>query len=90
VRIFLLEGLYIGGIGLLAGMVGGLGACALLWRFGVALDAEVYYIARLPVHVDVFEIISIAACAVGISCLATIYPAYLAARMRPVDGLRYE
>jgi lipoprotein-releasing system permease protein len=90
VRIFLFQGLYIGAVGLLAGMVAGLAACGLLWRFGIALDSEVYYIARLPVHIDLFEIMAIAACAVGISCLATIYPAYLAARMRPVEGLRYE
>ena len=90
VRIFLFQGLYIGAIGLLAGVVSGLGACGLLYRFGIALDSEVYYIARLPVHIDVLELLGIAACAVGISCLATIYPAFLAARMRPVEGLRYE
>src|SRR6185295_18131263 len=89
-RIFWLEGFYIGGVGLVAGLIAGLGACGLLARFGLALDPEVYYIAKLPVHVDPFEILAIAGCAVGISCLATVYPAFLAARLRPVKGLRYE
>jgi lipoprotein-releasing system permease protein len=50
----------------------------------------VYYISTLPVEVDLVEVISVVICAIVISLLATIYPSIQAARLNPVDGLRYE
>ena len=49
-----------------------------------------YYITQLPVVMRTSEIMIVAGSALGLCLLATIYPARLAARMRPVDGLRYE
>ena len=57
---------------------------------GVRLDPEVYYIDRLPVHVSGWDFLAVAASAMLICTLATIYPAYMASKLRPVDGLRYE
>jgi lipoprotein-releasing system permease protein len=68
----------------------GLGTCLLIWRFGLPLDPDVYYIQKLPIVVRPSEIASVAGAALGLCCLATLYPAYLASRMRPVEGLRYE
>jgi lipoprotein-releasing system permease protein len=89
-RVFFAEGLYIGLVGLGLGLLMGLGTCLLIWRFGLPLDPDVYYIQKLPIVVRPSEIASVAAAALGLCCLATLYPAYLASRMRPVEGLRYE
>lgn len=89
-RVFFAEGLYIGLVGLGLGLLMGLGSCLLIWRFGLPLDPDVYYIQKLPIVVRPSEIASVAGAALGLCCLATLYPAYLASRMRPVEGLRYE
>jgi lipoprotein-releasing system permease protein len=89
-RVFFAEGLYIGLVGLALGLLLGIGTCVLIGRFGLPLDPDVYYIQKLPVVMRVSEIGSVAAAALGLCCLATLYPAFLASRMRPVDGLRYE
>jgi len=44
----------------------------------------------MPVVMRGLEITAVALAALALCCLATIYPALLASRMRPVDGLRYE
>jgi lipoprotein-releasing system permease protein len=89
-RVFFAEGLYIGLVGLAVGLFLGIGTCTLISRFGLPLDPDVYYIQKLPVVMRASEIASVAAAALGLSCLATLYPAFLASRMRPVEGLRYE
>lgn len=89
-RVFVAEGLYIGLIGLLVGVATGVGGCLLIERYGLPLPTEVYYITRLPVVMRTGEILAVAGLALGLCFLATVYPAWLAARMRPVDGLRYE
>jgi lipoprotein-releasing system permease protein len=89
-RVFFAEGLYIGLVGLTVGLALGIGTCTLIARFGLPLDPDVYYIQKLPVVMRAGEIASVAAAALGLSCLATLYPAFLASRLRPVEGLRYE
>jgi lipoprotein-releasing system permease protein len=49
----------------------------------------VYYIDRLPVHVDPWSVAAAAAAGVVISILATLYPAIVAARVRPAAGMRH-
>ncbi len=90
VRTFLLQGLAISIFGTLVGIGLGLGYCWLLDVYGIPIDAEVYYISKLPVHVDQAEIVAVALAALGISVLATVYPAVLAARLRPIEGLRFQ
>ncbi|MFL5304969.1 MAG: FtsX-like permease family protein [Polyangia bacterium] len=89
-RVFFAEGLYIGLLGLALGLVLGIGGCLLLSHYGLPLDPDVYYIQRLPVVMRVSEIAAVNLAALALCCLATLYPALLASRMRPVDGLRYE
>jgi lipoprotein-releasing system permease protein len=89
-RIFMTEGVIIGGIGTVFGVVTGvILSLALLW-FGVRLDPDVYYVDRLPINVDPADYALIALAALAITTLATIYPARAASRLRPVDGIRYE
>lgn len=87
---FLSLGLFMGGIGTLTGIVAGIGACLGLRHFGIDLDTDVYYIDRLPVDLNAGEISTVLVAALLISLLAVLYPALIAARLRPVDGLRYE
>lgn len=82
-------------VGALIGLVGGvLGTgtswlvCTLIQRLGIPLDPEVYYIDRLPVHVNGSDFAMVLSLSVGVCLLATILPAILAARMRPVEGMR--
>jgi lipoprotein-releasing system permease protein len=72
----------------LLGIAVGVGACVALETFGFPISSEVYYIDRLPVAMDPTVIAMVAAAGVLISMIATIYPALVGARLRPVDGLR--
>ena len=89
-RVFVAEGLYIGLIGLVSGVFTGVLGCLLIKRYGLPLPSDVYYINQLPIVMRTGEIVTVAASALGLCFLATVYPARLAARMRPADGLRYE
>lgn len=89
-KIFVAEGLYIGVLGMALGLTTGIVACQLLSKRGLPLDPDIYYIQKLPVVMRGTEITLICLAAVGLCCLATLYPAWLASRTRPVDGLRYD
>jgi lipoprotein-releasing system permease protein len=85
---FLLLGLFIGALGTLTGMVAGVLGCLALARFGLPLNPDVYYITTLPVKLNGYEIAAVAVAALAIALGATLYPAWMAARLRPVEGLR--
>jgi lipoprotein-releasing system permease protein len=90
-RVFMLQGLLIGLVGTVVGVGGGLFLCWLLSRYHfIELPKAVYPINTLPVHVDPLMVAVVAACAVLISLLATIYPARVAGGLDPVRALRYE
>ncbi len=89
-RIFIFKGMTIGLVGTLLG--GGLGIllCALLekYRF-VELPGDVYYITTLPVRLEALDVLLIAIAALVICFLATIYPADQAAKIDPIEAIRY-
>ncbi|MBI4701332.1 MAG: ABC transporter permease [Deltaproteobacteria bacterium] len=89
-RVFVLEGVIIGTIGTVFGVCNALALCLGLSWTGVRLDPDVYYIDRLPVNVDPADYAMVTLAALLICTLATLYPAHTAAKLRPVDGLRYE
>jgi lipoprotein-releasing system permease protein len=90
VGIFVLEGTLIGVFGALLGLMLGYAMCFFAENFGVRLNPEVYYIDKLPVHIDPLEFLAVGVSAVVVCLLVTIYPAQLASRLRPVDALRFE
>lgn len=89
-RTFILEGVVIGFLGTIFGVSSGLASTTGLKWFGVRLDPDVYYIDRLPIAVNPMDFALVAASAIVICTVATIYPALAAASIRPVDGLRFE
>jgi lipoprotein-releasing system permease protein len=97
--IFVIQGALIGVIGTLIGVVGGVLLAlnidvvvpALERLFNVQfLDKTVYYISDLPSQLQRGDVVTIALIALALALLATIYPAWRAARVNPAEALRYE
>jgi len=89
--IFMFQGLLVGVVGTIAGLVSGLGLCQLLAKYKfINLPADVYYISTLPVKIEVADVSFVAGAAVVISFLATLYPSWYASRLNPVESFRYE
>jgi lipoprotein-releasing system permease protein len=90
-RIFIYQGLFVGLVGTGLGIVFGSFLCYLLARYQfIELPPDVYYLTTLPVRMEWFDIVLIAAAAVVISFLATIFPSLQASKVNPVEALRYE
>jgi lipoprotein-releasing system permease protein len=89
-QIFMLEGLLIGFVGTSIGTGLGLAGCEALKNYEFPLDTDVYYVDTLPVVMHIETVAVVAFVAVLICFIATLYPATIASRIRPVDGLRYE
>jgi len=98
-RIFLLSGASIGVVGTLAGFGLGLAFAdniEIIRQFiqkltGTQLFApEIYFLSQLPAKVDAGEVATVVIMALGLSFLATLYPSWRAARLDPIEALRYE
>lgn len=89
-RIFLAQGLAVGGLGTLLGISLGAATCALLSTYHFPLDPQVYLIRYVPVRPSVAEFAFTAVIAMLIALVASLVPAVWASRLAPVDGLRYE
>jgi lipoprotein-releasing system permease protein len=89
--IFIFQGLFVGLVGTVLGLVSGSFLCHILARYKfIKLPPDVYYITTLPVRMEWLDIASIILAAIIISFLATIYPSWQAAKVNPVEALRYE
>jgi len=90
-RIFVFSGMVIGTAGTALGVILGVGLCEALKRYDIhELTGDVYYFTtRLPVKMEFLDIAAIVLAALGICYLATLYPARQAARLNPVEAIRY-
>ncbi|MDY4840900.1 MAG: lipoprotein-releasing ABC transporter permease subunit [Alphaproteobacteria bacterium] len=98
-RIFFLDGAFIGVVGTILGVILGLLVCYNIETIRQFLEglsgrelfsAEIYFLSKLPAKVDVTEVSVVASISLLLSFLATLYPAYRAAKFDPVEALRYE
>ena len=87
----MLNGFFIGFLGTLLGALGGFILCYLLKTYEfVKLPRDIYYIDRLPVNLNIMDAGAVIVAAIFISLVSTLYPAWQAAKMEPVEALRYE
>jgi lipoprotein-releasing system permease protein len=98
-RIFVLSGASIGVVGTVAGLLLGVVFTRNLEAIRQALQkvigtdlfaAEIYFFTRIPARLDTGEVAAVVLMALALSFLATLYPSWRAARLDPVEALRYE
>ena len=90
-KIFVFNGMVIGLIGTGLGLILAVAVCALLKRYNIhELTGDIYYFTtQLPVKMEALDVVSIVVAALVICFLATLYPARQAARLNPVEAIRY-
>ena len=98
-KVFILTGATIGVVGTLGGLILGVSFALNIETIRQFLQsltgtelfsAEIYYLTRLPAKIEWHEVIGVTGMALVLSFLATLYPAWRAARLSPVEALRYE
>lgn len=89
-RIFILEGLYIGSAGVISGIILALVLCWAIATFDIVeLPGDIYYLTKVPVSLQLWDILSVVAGSYFLCFLSAIYPAYRASKVNPVDAIRY-
>lgn len=90
-RLFFFQGLFIGGVGTVIGLIFGVALSWLLKTYiRFPLNPEVYMIDQVPVDLRLTDVFFVALGAFLISALATLYPAKLAAKLNPTEGLKVD
>ena len=90
-RIFMFEGILVGSLGTLAGLLIGLLVCYLQTRYSLfPLDPTVYIIPAIPVELRWVDFVAVVLASMTLSTLASLYPARRAARLLPIDAIRWE
>jgi lipoprotein-releasing system permease protein len=89
--VFLWQGILIGATGTIVGLIIGYAFSLIAGSYHlIPLDPQVYAVAYVPFHPSIFDGLWITLVAMGVSVVATLFPARAAARLLPVEILRYE
>jgi len=86
--LFIKQGIYVGVVGGLIGMVLAVGLCSLLERYQFIDLPDLYLLARLPVAYEWWVYVTVGAVSLAIAVLAGLFPAFMASRVDPVEGFR--
>lgn len=90
-RIFTIQGLIVGVIGAVLGTIIGWTVCAIQIKYRVfSLPSDIYFLDWLPVRMQWLDFVAIDVVAILLSYLAAVYPARKAAKLSPVEAIRYE
>ena len=90
-RIFVLQGVIIGVIGTVCGVIVGQVVCYFADKYHlISLAPDIYTIAYVPFKAAPMDSVIVALVAILISFLATLYPSAAASKLQPVEALRYE
>jgi lipoprotein-releasing system permease protein len=90
-RVFIFKGVVIGALGALLGNLGGYGGCWVLAHYRIIeIPKQVFFVDTVPVKIYPQYFVGVTAAALLLCLLATLYPARQAARLAPVDVIRYE
>ncbi|MDB4869077.1 MAG: MacB-like periplasmic core domain protein [Gemmatimonadales bacterium] len=90
-RIFFAQGLVIGVVGTVVGLLLGFGAALALDRYQfIKLDPQVYFIDHLPVSTQPMDVMWIVLASIAIAAIATVYPSVQASRLFPIEAIRHE
>jgi len=99
-RVFFIAGAAIGTVGTFAGLLLGIAFCANIENIRQFLirvtgnsnlfDPTIYFLSQMPAQVDPTEVVAVVLMSLGLSFFATLYPSWRAARLDPVEALRYE
>jgi len=90
-RIFFAQGLVIGVVGTVFGLILGFGAALALDKYQfIKLDPQVYFIDHLPVSIQPTDVLWIVLASIAIAAIATVYPSVQASRLFPIEAIRHE
>jgi len=90
-RVFLTQGGIIGAVGVVIGLAGGLMLSYVIDASGlIKIDPAVYFIDRLPVHLELLDVAGVIGFSFLVAVVATLYPSRAAARLTPVEAIRHE
>jgi lipoprotein-releasing system permease protein len=90
-RVFVLQGAWIGIVGTVLGTLLGVFLCFLLDRYEIIkIPPDVYFVERLPVSLRVRDVFTIVSASITVAFVATIYPSIQASRLQPVDAIRHD
>ena len=90
-RIFLIEGLIIGVLGSLLGLIIALGLAFLQIKFQIfTLPEDIYFMDHIPLQINWIKTLIIVSIGIGSAVIASLWPVYRASKIKPSEALRYE